>query len=350
MQVKTNSLKAWILAARPKTLTGAVAPVLVGAVFGFCLLCYGDTDWKRCIIPATLCLLFAILMQIDANFINDYFDFKKGSDTKERLGPERACAQGWITPLAMKTGIAITTVLAFVTGLPLIWYGGWITLAVGLICILGAFLYTTRLSYIGLGDFLVVLFFGLVPVFFTFHVIIWHGGDFASLKTATQWEGAIITYLFFGWMPLFAGLGVGLVTNNLLIINNYRDREQDAAVEKNTLVVRLGAKTAEWLYLINGIIGEVILFLVCSCWKSGLLTGLYSEAEIESMPKTFPFHLLAGILFLPFLFSAHRKMVRINHGRELNSVLGETARNILIYSILFVVSIIIVTLQVCYSR
>ena len=125
MRVKTNSLKAWILAARPKTLAGAVAPVLVGAALGFAvLLTYGR--WRTGVIPFGLCVLFALAMQIDANFINDYFDFKKGADSTERLGPERACSQGWITPSAMKTGIIITTVISVLIGLPLIHYGGWL--------------------------------------------------------------------------------------------------------------------------------------------------------------------------------------------------------------------------------
>ena len=170
MQVKTNSPKAWILAARPKTLAGAVAPVLIGMALGFAvLLTYGR--WRAGLIPAGFCVLFALAMQIDANFINDYFDFKKGADSEERLGPERACSQGWITPSAMKAGIIITTIISVVIGLPLVYYGGWWMLAVGLFCILGAFLYTTKFSYLGLGDIMVVVFFGIIPVLFTFYVI-----------------------------------------------------------------------------------------------------------------------------------------------------------------------------------
>ena len=95
--VKTNSIKAWLLAARPKTLAGAAVPVMLG-----CALAAAD-GWFQ-IVPAMLCFLFAFLMQIDANFINDFFDYLKGSDREDRLGPERACAQGWITLEAMKRG------------------------------------------------------------------------------------------------------------------------------------------------------------------------------------------------------------------------------------------------------
>ena len=127
----TNSFKAWWLASRPKTLTGAVAPVLVGGAMAIAVMATekfgldyhsGITEapflqWiPQMLIPLALCLLFAILMQIDANFINDYFDFKKGADRADRLGPERACAQGWITPRAMQKGIIITTALSCLVG------------------------------------------------------------------------------------------------------------------------------------------------------------------------------------------------------------------------------------------
>ena len=91
-----------MLAARPKTLTGAAVPVMLG-----CALAASDGDFH--LLPAVLCLLFAFLMQIDAHLINDLWDFLNGSDGKDRLGPERACAQGWITPRAMRRGIALTT-------------------------------------------------------------------------------------------------------------------------------------------------------------------------------------------------------------------------------------------------
>ena len=115
--VQVNSIKAWLLAARPKTLAGAATPVLLG-----CALAYADSCFQM--TPALLCFAFAFLMQIDANFINDYFDYLKGSDREDRLGPERACAQGWITLNAMRKGIALTTATACLAGLCLLAYGG----------------------------------------------------------------------------------------------------------------------------------------------------------------------------------------------------------------------------------
>ena len=133
--IKTNSVKAWFLAARPKTLTGAAIPVMLGCALAYT---YGHFN----IVPAILCFLFAFLMQIDANFITDLFDFLKGTDREDRLGPERACAQGWISPKAMKAGIGVTTVLAGITGLTLLNFGGWELIQVGIACMVFAFLYT----------------------------------------------------------------------------------------------------------------------------------------------------------------------------------------------------------------
>ena len=101
--IETNSIKAWYLAARPKTLTAAAVPVLLGIA-----LAYKDAQQIQT-LPALLCLLFAWVMQIDSNLVNDYFDCKHGNDDETRLGPKRACAEGWITLGAMKWGIILTT-------------------------------------------------------------------------------------------------------------------------------------------------------------------------------------------------------------------------------------------------
>ena len=154
-EVKRNSLQAWILAARPKTLTGAITPDMIGTALA---AMDGRFHW----LPALICCLFASLMQIAANFINDLFDFLKGTDREDRLGPERACAQGWISPQAMKTGIIITVALACLIGCTLLFFAGWELIIVGVLCVLFAFLYTTGpypLSYNGWGDVLVIVFF-----------------------------------------------------------------------------------------------------------------------------------------------------------------------------------------------
>ena len=210
--VQTNSTKAWILAARPKTLAAAATPVLIG-----CSLAYANGTFQW--IPAVLCFLFAFSMQIDANFINDYYDYLKGSDREDRLGPERACAQGWITLSAMKKGMIAITLLSCFWGLLLLRYCGWEMIPVGLLCVLFAFLYTAGpypLAYHGWGDVLVIVFFGFVPVGCTYYTM------------AHDWT----------WNVTIACAACGLVSDMLLMLNNYRDREQDKISGKRTTNVR----------------------------------------------------------------------------------------------------------------
>ena len=286
-EVRLNSPRAWVLAARPKTLSGAAVPVMVALSLAWCDL--SGTGFR--FLPALLCLLFAFIMQIDANLVNDYFDYKKGTDDELRLGPKRACAQGWVTLGAMRRAILITTLAACVVGLPLVVYGGWWMVAIGLLCVAFCFLYTTHLSYLGLGDVLVLLFFGIVPVCATYYIQ----------------TGRLTIEAF------TASVACGLVVDGLLIINNYRDRANDLEDGKLTLVVKLGAKRSRQLFLLIGIVPTLMGVVF---WLNG--------------------HLLAFVLpfiFLVFHFYTYLKVVRIHHGRELNTCLAEAARNILIYGV-----------------
>ena len=285
-QIQTNSLRAWVLAARPKTLTGAAVPVMIGTAAA-----WADNGFQ--LVPAVLCLLFAFLMQIDANFINDYYDFKKGLDDETRLGPKRACAEGWITLPAMRRGILATTLLSCLTGFPLVWYGGWTMVLIGLGCVVFCFLYTTCMARWGLGDLLVLLFFGIVPVCATYH-----------LQTATAVPPAV-------WLQSIA---CGFVIDCLLVVNNYRDRDNDKRGGKITLVVRIGEKAAENLYLWLGIAAVLL------CQVSWL----------DSRPA-------AALLPMGYLvphIATWRSMVRIKRGKALNGVLGKTARNIFLFGML----------------
>jgi 1,4-dihydroxy-2-naphthoate octaprenyltransferase len=315
MMVKTNSLKAWFLAARPKTLTGAIAPVLVGAAFAFA----SNTQLSSLSYSLLLCILFAILMQIDANLINDYFDFKKGTDREDRLGPERACAQGWITPRAMQWGIAITTILSCGVGLAILFlHWQWELLLVGIFCVLFCFLYTTHLSYLGWGDVLVLVFFGFVPVVFTHYVM-----------TDGEWNVPL----------LIASLAMGLATDNLLMVNNYRDRNQDRVSGKRTIIVRIieaqirkygdqeGQKKAENICLdIYLWVGIVATFLAFTAFF------LFSPISIRH-PLMF--------LYLILHFRAFQQLKSLD-GRELNQVLGATARNIFLFGLLLALNVIVV--------
>lgn len=308
--IKTNSLKAWILAARPKTLSGAVVPVIVGLALAFSdIMTNSDypLTWAHNGIPAVLCLLFALFMQIDANFINDFFDCLKGTDREDRLGPKRACAEGWITIEAMRHGIAATTIISCLVGLPLVFYGGWNMIWIGLACVIFAFLYTTKLSYMGLGDVLVLLFFGLVPVGATYYLQL-YPRSFTSEASALTWEA------------LLAGFVVGLVTDNLLIVNNFRDREQDKISGKHTLVIYLGAKWSQRLYLIIGFLAVLLcgLFTLSNHWLATVLPVLYCIPH----------------------YLTWKEMNAIWEGKELNAVLGKTARNILIFGILLSIGLL----------
>lgn len=298
--IKQDSFKAWVLAARPKTLSGAIVPVVIGLALAWVdAREYGS--WIFNWVPAALCLLFATLMQIDANFINDFFDYAQGNDEAEtRLGPLRACTQGWVKIDSMKRAIALTTCTACLVGLPLVFFGGLEMLVVGLLCIVFCFLYTTHLSYIGMGDILVFLFFGIIPVCTTYYI---------QLHTCT-------------WQVFIASLACGAVIDCLLIVNNYRDRENDQRDGKKTLVVKIGADWTEWLYLMLGVFAIL----------AGLVFWFYG-------------HVLAFLLPLLY-FIMHvltwQKMKRIHAGRELNVCLAETARNILVYGLLVVLGILLV--------
>ena len=248
-------------------------------------------------------MLFSFLMQIDANFVNDYLDFMRGNDDETRLGPKRACAQGWVTCSAMRTGIGLTTLLACACGLPLCWYGGWPMLLVGFCCVVFCFLYTTTFSYIGMGDVLVLVFFGLVPVCFTYYLV--------------------SPFPFDTFLPvvLVVAVACGLVVDALLIVNNYRDIDNDIRAGKVTLVVRLGKRASLRLYLFLGIIAVLLIFLV-------ELSAYYVCGVSHYMAAV-----LSAFYLIPHLFT-WRKMKRIDAGRKLNEVLGDTARNILIFGLL----------------
>ena len=287
--VRLNSFKAWWLAARPKTLSGAAVPVMIGVA-----LAWGDsweTSVQFSVWGAMLCFLFAFAMQIDANFVNDLFDFLNGTDDKKlRLGPPRACTEGWVTPKAMKKAICLTTVLACLLGLPLVCYGGWVMIAVGALCVLFCFLYTTHFARLGLGDVLVLVFFGVVPVCLTYYLQM-HSCPFRVIVVS---------------------LACGLVIDGLLIVNNFRDRDTDRAVGKLTLVVRLGEAHSLSLYMALGVV---------AC-----LMGLV-------FVPTRPFASVFPLVYLALHIATCRKMRRIGSGKALNACLADTARNIFVYGL-----------------
>ena len=223
--------KIWASAARPRTLPAAVAPVLVGSGLAWR---DGRFDGRA----AGLCLAFSLLVQIGTNFANDYYDFIKGADTAARVGPRRAVAAGLISPRTMRTAMWGTFAAAFVCGLGLIWWGGPWLLLIGLVSILAGVAYTGGpfpLGYHGLGDVFVFIFFGLVAVCATYFVQ----------------TGRVILDAFLAAVP------IGLLTANILVVNNYRDMETDAVAGKRTLVVRFGRGFARAQF-----IGSLVIALV----------------------------------------------------------------------------------------
>ena len=310
--VRQNSPYAWLLAARPKTLAGAAVPVMMGLTLAWAYLYRfnqqacgvdamgtsvetGTLSW----VPAILCVLFAFIMQIDANFINDYFDWKKGTDDEHRLGPRRACAQGWVTPKAMRCAIAVTTLIACVVGFPLVFYGGYDLIWVGVACVVFCFLYTLLLSYIGLGDLLVLVFFGLVPVCVTFYI-----------QTHTLTKEVILS-----------SLACGMVIDTLLVVNNYRDRDNDRRVGKRTLVVIIGEKATEILYFALGLMA----------FHMGLTFFFQGQYFTFFLP----------VIYLMLHARTYRKMKAIKRGKALNGILAENARNMFIYGVLFSVGVVL---------
>lgn len=296
--IKTNSARAWLLAARPKTLTGAAVPVMIGTALALC-----DTAFHIDVLPAVLCFLFAFIMQIDANFINDYFDFIRGNDAEERLGPLRACTQGWITPDRMRHGILLTTALACLAGLPLVWYGGPEMILVGAFCVLFCFLYTTRLSYVGMGDVLVLVFFGLVPVCMTYYLAVPSG------------------FPRFTWECLWAAVACGMVIDTLLLVNNYRDIDNDRKAGKRTLAVALGSEHTRFLYLVMGLLAVLL----------GAVFAVNGHVWAACLP----------LLYLCLHVRTYQEMVKINKGKALNAILGKTARNMFVYGLLVSLGLLI---------
>ena len=298
--VKQDSFKAWLLAARPKTLTGALVPVMIGLALAWTDAKQYDGDVFSP-VAAVLCVLFAMLMQVDANFINDFFDYARGNDDEAtRLGPLRACTQGWVKIESMKKAIATTTIVACLVGLPLVYFGGMEMIIIGLLCVAFCFLYTTHLSYIGMGDVLVLVFFGIVPVCITYYI---------QLHTCT-------------WQVFIASIACGLVIDGLLIVNNYRDRDNDKRDGKKTLVVEIGTEATEWLYLSLGV---TALLLGIVFWLNG--------------------HVLAFVLPIIYLvlhLFTWLKMRRINHGRQLNECLAETARNMFVYGLCVALGLLLI--------
>ena len=287
--VRPGSFGAWVLASRPKTLSAAAVPVLVGTA---CAASRGSVKWG----PALASLGGALLLQIGANFANDVFDYEKGADTAERLGPTRAVQAGLLSARAMRVGMIVVFALALGIGCYLTAVSGFVILLIGLASIASAIAYTGGpypLGYNGLGDLFVFIFFGLVAVCGT-------------------------TYVELGAVPglaLACSVPVGALATAILVVNNLRDRVTDAAVGKRTLAVRFGRDFALGQYraiLIVSYLTPVLLVLTRAAHPGALLP----------------------LVSLPLALKTERG-VRTSEGRALNPLLAGTAKLLMIFGILF---------------
>lgn len=292
--MKPETKKAWIDATRPRTLPASAAPVVAATAYAW----YdGVQVWGA----ALLCLLFALLAQIASNMGNDYFDYKKGGDTPDRVGPQRAVVSGLITPRAMLLATLGVLATACCVGLGLVYYGGWQLIPVGIMIALFAMAYSAGpfpLSRYGLGDVTVFIFFGLIAVNFTYYV-----------------QAGVFT------LPVvMCSVAQGLLAINILLVNNYRDMEEDAAAAKRTTVVLFGRRFASTWYLING-------FAAVACmWPLWSATSYWVA--------------LLPLVYIAMHLMTYRQLLQ-RRGRELNPLLGRTAANLLIFTILIIVVMVV---------
>lgn len=286
-----KTLKAWIEAMRLRTLPVSVAGIIATLGYNFI---YNNVNWT----PAAICLVFAVLAQIASNFANEYFDYTAGRDRAGREGPRRGVTEGDITPRAMLVALLATLALACCTGLSLVAWGGWWLIAVGLAVAVGVFMYSTGpypLSTHGLGEVAVVFFFGLIPVNMTYYV------------ETLQWS----------WTVAAGGLAIGLLGANVLIINNYRDIDDDRAVGKRTLAVKLGRRAMPWLYVADA---TAAMALMLPQWQA-----------MGAVWMAVPLLTLAGA-------AAIARAMTWRRGAALTPLLGITSVLMCIYALLFAVA------------
>ncbi len=288
-------LNPWILAARPRTLPAAIAPVMVASALAWRV---GGFDGGS----AFICLIFALLLQIATNFANDYYDFKKGADTEARLGPTRAVAAGLIQPEAMKKATGLTFLAAFAAGCMLIPYGGWWLLPVGICCLACGYAYTAGpfpLAYVGLGEVFVMLFFGGVAVCFTFF-----------LQTG-----------YFSVEALLLATAIGSLSTGLLVVNNHRDIETDGQAHKRTLAVRFGPVFSLWEF-------RFLLF-----WAYAVCLTLALILKTGSI--------LLPLLTLPLGYGLWTGLEKASTGKEFNKLLAKTAALLTLYSTLITLGLLL---------
>lgn len=278
---------------RLRTLPVSLAGVICGTA---CALLQGSFN----AVVALQCVLFAGLAQIASNFGNEYYDYKNGIDKKGREGFRRGVTEGEISPRAMKRATYTTLPVAAIVGCLMLFFGPWWLIAVGAAVALFALGYSAGpypLSHHGLGDVAVIIFFGIVPVTFTCY-----------LQTGT-----------FSHNTLLTSFAVGLLAANVLIVNNYRDMEDDKAVNKKTTVVIFGRKVMGWCYLLSGVVAMAAM------------THIWMELRLWS---------LAIVFVYLVLHLKNWQYLKKAQGAALNPLLGKTAVTLLLFSLMFLIAAI----------
>ena len=286
---------AWVLAIRPRTLPAAAAGVIMGAA-----LTWHDGYFR--LDAVLVCLFTALLLQIGSNLANDVFDFERGADTSERLGPTRVTQAGMLTPKQVKAGMVVAFGLATLLGLYLAWLGGWSIIILGIVAIISAIAYSGGpfpIGWHGLGDIFVFIFFGVVSVAGTYFIQ-------AGTVTPVAWLMAIPP---------------GLIITAILVVNNLRDIDNDRKAGKRTLAVRFGKQATKIQYIVCIVVAYFILIPVA--WL-GLI----------------PWTALLAWLSLPIAFQATR-VVLTQKGRPLNTALAKTGQTALAFSLLFWLGLLI---------
>ena len=296
-------IKIWLECFRLRTLPVSLSGVIIA--IGLAKF-HHEFRW----VPALLCLVFALLAQVVSNMANEYFDYLKGTDKPGRVGPRRGVTEGDIKPTTLRNATFGLLAVTCIVGCCLIPYGGWWLLPVGIVIALAALAYSTGpypLSYHGLGELTVFIFFGLVPVNLTYYV----------------------QALRFDPIVLLMSITIGLLGVNVLLVNNYRDVDDDREAGKRTSVVLFGRKPAAFAYLLNGYMGMAVL---TAFWMLVALT--------RALPL---WTLLVPVIYLVLHTSTWHKLTH-RDGAALNPLLGETTRNMLIFTLLLTIILII------YSR
>ncbi len=287
-----NRLRVWILAARPKTLAASLAPVLVGTAMAV-------EAGSGAPVAAAFTFLSATLIQVGVNYHNDYTDYLQGADTDDRVGPLRVTQAGLVAPTTMRRATIAVFGAAVAAGAYLIYRGGWPIFVIGIASIATAIWYTAgpySLAALGLADLAVFLFFGPVAV----------GGAYYVQALACPPE------------VLVAGVGPGLFSVGILLVNNIRDAPNDRAAGKRTLVVRLGRSAGVALY--GAALGGALLVpVVLVLW-----TGRHPW-------------LLTTLLLLPGVVRAVQAVARASTPEALNPLLATTGRLLALWSVLFAV-------------